>query len=74
MFLVLIVIMNNLEKFKEISSASFYCIIPPLTDAFKHIVPLAIWHHLFHEFWLVNTWFFVQPRDQRAVTGLLNIR
>ena len=24
-------------------------------------VPLAIWHHLFLEFWLVDTWFFCPP-------------
>ena len=35
---------------------------------------LTIWHQLFFEFWLVNTWFYVHPRDQRVVTRLENIR
>ena len=40
----------------------------------KHIVPLAIWNHLFLEFWLVDTWLFTQSRDQRAVTCLENVQ
>ena len=39
-----------------------------------HIVRLTIWHHLFLEFWLVNTWFFAHWRHQRAVTRLENVR
>ena len=40
----------------------------------KHIVPLAIWHNLFLEFWLVDTWFFAYPRGQSAVARLENVR
>ena len=36
-------------------------------------VPLPIWHHLFFEFWLVNTWIFTHWSHQRAVTGLENV-
>ena len=39
-----------------------------------HTVCLTIWHHLFLEFCLVNTWFFAHWRHQRAVTRLENIR
>ena len=39
-----------------------------------HIVTLTIWNQLFLEFWLVDTWFFAYPRDQRAVTHLGNVR
>ena len=39
-----------------------------------HIVPLAIWHYLFLELWLVDTWFFVHPCDQHAKTRLGNVR
>ena len=39
-----------------------------------HIVRLTISHHLFLEFWLVNTWFFAHWRHQRAVTRLENVR
>ena len=39
----------------------------------SNIVPLAIRHHLFLGFWLVNTWFFAHPHDHRAVTCLNNI-
>ena len=39
-----------------------------------HIVPLTIWHHLFLEFWLVDTWSFAHPQDQRAATRLENVR
>ena len=35
---------------------------------------LATWHQLFLKFWLVNTWFFAYPLDQRAVTRLENVR
>ena len=35
---------------------------------------LTIWHELFLEFWLVNTWFFAHSRDQRAATSLENVR
>ena len=38
------------------------------------IVPLTIWHQLFLEFWLVNTWFFAYLREQYAVTCLENVR
>ena len=40
-----------------------------------HIVHLTIWHQLFliAEYWLVDTWFFAHPRDQRAVTRLENV-
>ena len=34
---------------------------------------LTIWHQLFREFWLVDTWFFAHPRDQGAVTRLENV-
>ena len=47
---------------------------------FLNIVPkgntgvrLAIWYHLFLEFWLAGTWYFAHPRDQRAVTCLRNV-
>ena len=39
-----------------------------------HIVRLTIWHHLFLDFWLVNTSFFAYWRHQRAVTRLKNVR
>ena len=39
-----------------------------------HIVRLTIWHKLFLELWLVGTWSFPHPRDQRAVTHLENVR
>ena len=39
-----------------------------------HIVSLAIWHHLFLELWLVDTWFFAHLRHRRAVTHLENVR
>ena len=45
------------------------CHIWPL----RHIVPLAIWHHLF-TFWLVDTGFFAHSCDQRAVIRLDNAR
>ena len=41
---------------------------------YRHIVRLAIWHHLFLTFWLVHTWFFTHWRHQRAVTHLKNVR
>ena len=40
----------------------------------KHTVRLTIWHHLFLEFWLVDTWFFIHWGHQRAVTRLENVR
>ena len=39
-----------------------------------HTVPLTIWHYLFLEFWLVDTWIFVHWRHQCAVTCLENLR
>ena len=33
-----------------------------------------MWTQLFLEFWLVDTWFFAYPRDQRDVTRLENVR
>ena len=33
--------MNNSRKFKEISSTSFYCIIPPETDNFDFLNQLT---------------------------------
>ena len=39
-----------------------------------HTVPLTIWHHLFLEFWLVDTWIFAHWRHQCAVTRLENVR
>ena len=39
-----------------------------------HIVPLTIRHQPFLGFWLVDTWFFVYPRDQSAATRLENVR
>ena len=38
-----------------------------------HIVRLTMWHHLFLEFRLVNTWFFAHWRHQRAVIHLENV-
>ena len=35
---------------------------------------LTICHHLFLEFWLINTWFFAHWRHQLAVTRLENVR
>ena len=40
----------------------------------SHIVPLTMWHHLFLEFWFVDTWFFADWRHQLAVTHLENVR
>ena len=40
----------------------------------KHIVTLTMWHHLFLEFWLLNTWFLAWWCHQRAVTHLENVR
>ena len=37
-------------------------------------VPLSIWHHLFLDFWLVDTWIFPHWRHQRTVTRLENVR
>ena len=45
-----------------------------MIDDLEHIVRLTIWHHLFLEFWLVNTWFSAHWRRQRAVTRLENVR
>ena len=42
--------------------------------AYLHIFRLTILHHLFLDFWLVNTWFFAHWRHQRAVTSLKNLR
>ena len=39
-----------------------------------HVVRLTIWHHLFLAFWLVDTWFCADWRNQRAVTRLENVR
>ena len=39
-----------------------------------HTVPLTIWHHLFLEFWLVDTWIFAHWRHQCTVTRLENVR
>ena len=41
---------------------------------YYQLVRLTNWHHLFLEFWLVNTWFFARWRHQRAITRLENIR
>ena len=43
-------------------------------NALLHIVCLAIRDQQFLEFWLVFTWFFPHPHDQRAVTRLENVR
>lgn len=32
----------------------------------EHIVSLKMWHQIFLEFWLVYTWFFAHPPDQRV--------
>ena len=40
----------------------------------NHLVRLTIWYQLFLEFWLVDTWLFAHPRDQRAVTRLEYVR
>ena len=37
---------------------------------YSNKVRLTIWHQLFLEFWLVNTWFFAHWRRQRTVTRL----
>ena len=42
-------------------------------DCFTYI-SITIWHHLFLEFSLVDTWFFAHWRHQRVVTRLQNIR
>ena len=39
-----------------------------------HTVPLTIWHHLFLEFWLVDTWIFAHWRHQCTVTCPENVR
>ena len=39
-----------------------------------HIVRLTVRHHLFLEFWLVDTWFFTHWRHYRAATRLENVR
>ena len=39
-----------------------------------HIVCLKMMHHLFLEFWLVDTWFFTHWRHHRAATCLENVR
>ena len=41
---------------------------------YYQLVRLTNWHHLFLEFWLVNTWFFARWRHQHAVTRLENVR
>ena len=40
----------------------------------SHIVCLTMRHHLFLEFWLVNTWLFADWRHHRAVTRFENVR
>ena len=35
---------------------------------------LTMGHHLFLEFWLVDTWFFADWRHHRAITRLENVR
>ena len=44
----------------------FSLLYPPIVQ----IVRLSIWHQSFLELWLVDSWFFAHPRDQRAVTRL----
>ena len=39
-----------------------------------HIVPLTIWKQLFLEYWMIRTWSFAHPQNQRAVTRLKNAR
>ena len=38
------------------------------------MVRLTMRHHLFLEFWLVDTWFFADWRQHRGVTHLENVR
>ena len=45
-----------------------------ISNLISHIVRLAMRHHLFLEFWLVDTWFFADWRHHRAVTRLENVR
>ena len=50
--------------------------LQPLAQRVKsyHIVPLAIWYHLFFKFWLVHTWVFAHWHHQHAATHLENVR
>ena len=57
------------QKFQSSKPKKVFMLEPP-----SHIVRLTIWYHLLLEFWLVDTWFFAQWRQQRAVTCLENVR
>ena len=52
-------------KFGEVIIAFYFC--------HYLMICLTIWHQVFLEFWLVDTWFFAHPRDQRTVTRLENV-
>ena len=56
-----------------LNRASFGDVSDPSGRHF-HLVRLTIWHRLFLEFWLVNTWFYAYWHHQRAVTCLNNVR
>ena len=62
-------ILHHGKKLNILSAADLLHHILRLT-----IWRLTIWHHLFLEFWLVNTWFFAHWHRQRAVTCLGNVR
>ena len=59
-----------MKQLSSTSSKIFYC---QISLQLKYIVLLIIWHHLFLEFWLVSTWFFVHWRHQRDVACLENV-
>ena len=41
---------------------------------YSTLVRLTIWHHLFLQFWLVNTWFLLTDVTKSAVTCLESVR
>ena len=64
-------------KFKKIPSKTAiveFLLSVQSTTWHMHTVPLTIWHHLFLEVWLVDTWIFAHWRHQRAVSRLENVR
>ena len=63
-----------LKKILIFSQKKTFLVVSQKKAFLIHIVRLTIWHQLFLEFWLVDTWFFAHWRDQRVVTCLENVR
>ena len=65
---------ETIKPFSILIQFQTYSIAQSKSSVFRyHIVRLTIWHQIFLEFWLVDTWFFAHPCDQRAVTRLENV-